>query len=73
VVLMAGDGRLAVAGRRVSEAELLGLVGGAEADGPTAVSLKADAALEAVQVVMLLEKLRAAGVRSITLMTARES
>ena len=71
VVLVAEDGRLAVAGREVSEAELLGLIGPTDRDRPTAVSLKADADIEALRLVTLLEKLRRAGVASITLMTAR--
>lgn len=73
VVLVAADGRLAVSGQRMSEAELLALASRSEADELVSVSLKADAAVEAVVLVSLLEKLRARGVGEITLMTTQGS
>lgn len=72
VVLVAADGRLAVAGQQVSEAELLALARRGEEDQTVAVSLKADAQVDALDLVQLMEKLRAQGVSNITLMTARD-
>lgn len=73
VLLVAADGRLAVAGRQVSEAELLALVGPEAGDAARALSLKADAGVEAATLVALLEKLRRSGVGVITLVTGRDS
>lgn len=73
VLLVAADGRLAVAGRQVSEAELLALVEPKTGDALVPVSLKADAGVEAVALVTLLEKLRRSGVGTITLMTGLDS
>jgi biopolymer transport protein ExbD len=65
VLLMAADGRLALDGTPVERVDLPKVL--ATLDGAP-LKLKADAQAEALQVVALLEDLRAAGVETVTLL-----
>lgn len=65
VLLMAADGRLALDGTPVEREDLPKVL--ATLDGAP-LKLKADAQAEALQVVALLEDLRAAGVETVTLL-----
>lgn len=69
VLLMAADGRLALAGTPLERAALATAVTEWREAHPEAVlTVKADAAAEALDVVALLEDLRAAGVPSVVLL-----
>lgn len=65
LILVAADGRLALDGAMVSEAELAERLG----REPRRVRLKADAEAEAVRVVQVMEVLRDAGVENLHLLT----
>ena len=70
VVLVAGDGRLAVNGEPLAPEALRSVVA-ARVAGTTAleVRLKADGSADAAQVVSVMERLREAGVERLQLMT----
>jgi biopolymer transport protein ExbD len=74
-LLIGADGELALDGERLDEAGLLDRLGELIEPGAAAPELhiKADAALEALQVVGLLEKLRATGLRHVRLLTAYDA
>lgn len=69
VLLMATDGRLALDGAPVERADLADALAGREG---APLKLKADAGAEALDVVALLEDLRAAGVERVTLLATGE-
>lgn len=66
LVLVAADGRLALDGAPVSEAELADRLRGAEG---RQIRLKADANAEAVRVVAVMEVLQEAGIEKLDLLT----
>lgn len=74
IVLVAADGRLALDGAVVDEAALKTAVAERmQTDQRTPVRLKADANAEAVRVVAVMELLRDAGVKQVSLLTLEQS
>ncbi|WPZ35140.1 biopolymer transporter ExbD [Thalassobaculum sp. OXR-137] len=64
------DGRLALNGQEMGEAQMAAAVAERLADGtPAPVRLKADGTVEATRVVAIMELLREAGVASVQLLT----
>lgn len=69
-ILLARDGRLALERVVVSESELSDRVSGIVASQPTATfQMKADARIDAVRMIGVMERLQAAGVKELTLLT----
>jgi biopolymer transport protein ExbD len=69
-ILLARDGRLALERVVVSESELSDRVSGIVASQPTATfQIKADARIDAVRMIGVMERLQAAGVKELTLLT----
>ncbi len=72
LILLAADGRLALDGTEMDETALIEAVAARiVAGGQTAAQLKADGGAEAAALVSLLSKLKAAGVETALLLTAR--
>jgi len=76
LILLDAQGRAAVGGEEMSRdqvaAHLAVLLDGPDAEAPEAraVRLRADAAVDSATVIALIEELRRAGVRKVTLMTS---
>lgn len=69
-ILLARDGRLALERVVVSESELSDRVSGIVASQPTATfQIKVDARIDAVRMIGVMERLQAAGVKELTLLT----
>ena len=73
VLLIDRTGQISLDGERLDEATLVERVAERRADGPSHLQIKADATLEALRLIDLLARLRAAGAEDIDLLTlARE-
>lgn len=69
-VLLTRDGRVAVDGVVLAEADLTGRVADMLADRPaTTFQIKADADTDAVRLIRIMERLRSGGVEKLTLLT----
>lgn len=69
-ILLTRDGRVAVDGVVLSEADLTGRIAAMLADRPaTAFQIKADADTDAMRLIRIMERLRSGGVESLTLLT----
>lgn len=72
VLLIAADGRAGFAGELLSEAELLTRIAQWRKDHPQEpLRVKADAAVDATQVIRILQSLRASDIEHVSLLTAR--
>jgi biopolymer transport protein ExbD len=69
VILIDRAGQLRLNGEPLDDTTLAERVAGLLADGPPHVQIKADAALDALRLVELLEQLRGAGAEEIDLLT----
>lgn len=71
-ILLTSDGRLAVDRTVIPESQLAARVSRILADRPTAsFQIKADARVDGVSMIRIMERLQAAGVESLTLLTER--
>jgi biopolymer transport protein ExbD len=69
VVLIDRAGRIRLNGEPLDDTTLAGRIAEILADGPRRIQIKADAALDALRLVALLEQLRGAGAEEIDLLT----
>jgi biopolymer transport protein ExbD len=69
VVLIDRAGRIRLNGEPLDDTTLAGRIAEILADGPRRIQIKADAALDALRLVALLEQLRAAGAEEVDLLT----
>ncbi len=71
LVLLGADGRLAVNGNETDDAGLSAALAASPSGPSTAVSVKADGRASAATLVATLERIRAAGVEKVRLLTVR--
>ncbi len=72
VLLLAADGRAGFAGELLPEAELPARIAQWHKEHPQeSLRVKADAAVDATRVINILQRLRAAGIEHVSLLTAR--
>ncbi len=74
VLQVAADGRIALDGEEIAEADLVAAIKGMSEYLLTAdLFLKSDASVDAVRIVEIMEKLRAAGVAKLRLLTVERA